>query len=111
METKYFLKGDVLFQEGREDGLAYIVKKGSVILAKGMHGAWSKQVATIEAGGIIGEMALIDDKPHSVTATAAEDGEALVLTREEYLSRVEKSDKVVALIIKTLTNRLRSTYA
>jgi CRP-like cAMP-binding protein len=110
MEAKYFLKGEILFEEGRKDDTAFVIKKGTVSLSRSVHGGWSKSIATIEAGGIIGEMAMIDNLPHSVTATATEDGEALILTRAEYLNRLEKSDKILGLIIKTLTHRLRSTY-
>ena len=111
MEAKYFMNGEILFEEGVKDDVAFIIKKGSVTLSRKMHGGWSKQVATVEAGGIIGEMALIDNQPHSVPAMATEDGEAMVLTREDYLARVNRSDKVLSMIIKTLTHRLRSTYS
>jgi CRP/FNR family cyclic AMP-dependent transcriptional regulator len=110
MDARHFMKGEVLFEEGKKDDRAYIIRKGEVILSRQTHDGWSKQVAVIEAGGIIGEMAMIDNSPHSVTATATEDGEAMILTREDYLGRLQKTDKVLAMMIKTLTKRLRSTY-
>lgn len=111
MESRHFMKGEVLFEEGKKDNIALVIKSGEVILSRNTRSGWSKQVAVIEAGGIIGEMALIDNTTHSVTATASSDGEALIFTREDYLDRLKRTDKVMSLIIKSLTMRLRSTYS
>lgn len=111
MEIRHFMKGEVLFSEGIKDDVALILRKGTVVLSRETRPGWSKQVATVEAGGIIGEMALIDNTPHSVTATASEDGEAMVLTRADLQERLKLTDKVIGLIIKTLTRRLRTTYS
>lgn len=55
-------------------------------------------------------MSLIEDQPHSVTATAREDGEAMVLTRDAYLERVKNSDRVIRIILKRFSEKLRKTY-
>lgn len=110
MEKRYFSQGEILFAEDDSGGVAYVIKSGRVSLTKRTANGMSKAVATIEAGSIIGEMSLIKNAPHSVTATATESGEALILTRDEYKKRLEKSDKVLAMILTSLSDRLRSTY-
>jgi len=110
MEKRTFLEGEVLFAEGERGTKAIILKKGSVSITRATKGGWEKHVATIKEGNIVGEMSLIDDTPHSVTATARQDGEAMVLTREEYKARLAKSDKVLALLLKTFADKLRTTY-
>lgn len=110
MDKRFFTQGEILFAEGDAGGVAYVIKKGCVSLTKRTSNGMSKPVATIEAGSIVGEMSLIKGMPHSVTATATDDGEALILTREEYKARLDKSDKVLAMILRSLSDRLRSTY-
>lgn len=110
LDKRYFTQGEILFAEGDAGGVAYVIKKGRVSLTKRTSNGMSKSVATIEAGSIVGEMSLIKSMPHSVTATATDDGEALILTREEYKARLDKSDKVLAMILRSLSDRLRSTY-
>ncbi len=110
LDKRYFTQGEILFAEGDAGGVAYVIKKGRVSLTKRTSNGMSKPVATIDAGSIVGEMSLIKSMPHSVTATATDDGEALILTRDEYKARLEKSDKVLAMILRSLSDRLRSTY-
>jgi len=110
MEKRTFLEGEILFAEGQQGTRAFIIKKGSVTVTRATKGGWEKHVATIKEGNIVGEMSLIDDSPHSVTATARQDGEAMVLTRDEYKKRLENSDKVLALLLRTFADKLRATY-
>jgi CRP/FNR family transcriptional regulator len=110
VEKRFFSIGEVLFAEDDSSGVAYIIKSGRVSLTKRMPNGTNKVVAAIEAGSIVGEMSLIKNAPHSVTATATEEGQALILTRDEYRKRLDKSDKVLAMILRSITDRLRSTY-
>ena len=106
-----FFSGEVLFSEGDAGGTAYILKKGNVTLTRNTHNGWSKEIATVGSGNIIGELSMIENVPHSVTAKANEDGEAVVLTQDEYKERLQKSDKVLAMVMHALTAKLRSTYS
>ncbi len=110
MENRAFLSGEVLFSEGDTGGVAFIIKKGTVTLTRNTHNGWSKEIATVGAGDIIGELSMIGNKPHSVTAKANEDGEAVIFTQKEYKERLHKTDKVLAMILRALTTKLRATY-
>ena len=92
METRKFLAQEVLFEEGAEPNAAYIIQSGHICLSKQTNKGFSKTIAEIGPGGIIGEVSLITNEPHSVTAIAREDGSALLLTQAEYLQRLERSD-------------------
>lgn len=110
MDKRYFSSGEVLFEEGSRPSVAYVIEEGAVELCKATTHGFSKTVATLGSGNIIGEVALITDSPHSVRAVAKEDGRAMVLTKEDFQARLGKTDKVVAMILKSVTNRLKSTY-
>lgn len=110
MEKRFFSYGEVILQEGDKPSGAYIIKQGKVTLSiKTRHGM-SKEIAEIEAGNIIGEVSLITNSPHSVTAVAHADGQALILTREDFDQRLARSDKVLAMILQSAIRRLKSTY-
>ena len=65
-ETVDLKAGDVLFREGDDANAMYIVKSGSLRILSG-----STVYETVRAGGIVGEMAIIDeDLPRSATVIA-----------------------------------------
>ncbi len=91
-----------IFEEGDQGGCMYIVKEGVVdLMYKG------KLLATIEKGGIFGEMALIDFLPRSATAVAKSDC-VLVPVDEKHFSRLVQETPAFALqVMRVLVQRLR----
>ena len=69
-EIKSFKMGEVLFREGDEADALYLVRKGSVSVAKRLGG---KEVVLnyAPAGNYVGEMGLLSNAPRSATVTAA----------------------------------------
>lgn len=110
MDKRTFTAQEVLFEEGSRSGAAYVIQAGRVILSKRTRNGFSKEIADIGPGEIIDEVSLITDEPHSVTAVAHDNGAALVLSKAEYLERLERSDKVLAMILKSVVARLRGSY-
>ena len=60
-----FWKGQVVFEEGQSGESMYVVKTGTVELRVG-----GRPVEDVQAGGILGEMSLIEKKPRSAMAVA-----------------------------------------
>lgn len=110
MEKRFFSYGEVLFQEGDKPSGALIITEGKVMLSKKTRHGMSKEIAEILAGNIIGEVSLVTNSPHSVTAVAHADGHAMILTREDYNQRLARTDKVMAIVLQSVTARLKSTY-
>jgi len=107
METQKFTAGEVLFSEGEHGTHAYILKAGNVKITKKIKDDTPRTLVTVGPGSIIGEMALVDDAPRAGSAVALEEGEAMVITQEEFQKRLAKSDPVVVLLLKIYTDRLR----
>ena len=63
--------GDTIFTVGDEADELYIIEQGEVDIRLG-----NRLLATLDENAIFGEMALIDDKPRSATAVAADRREA-----------------------------------
>ena len=70
--TRHFTKGETLMREGERGECAYIIESGNVeILVR--RGGQLLQIGTRGPGSILGEMAMIDDKPRTATVRALED--------------------------------------
>jgi len=66
--TRNLSKGKTIFQEGDRGDEFFVVVRGRVEIISG-----DRHFETLEADGIFGEMALIDDSPRSATAVALTD--------------------------------------
>ncbi len=108
------LGGEQTFEPGREifkegdpgDGL-YFVKDGlveiSVSVGENSHHVFS----TIEPGDIFGEMAVLEDKPRSATATAREKTVVHFIPRGDMLNLVARSPALSMALLREISNRLR----
>jgi CRP-like cAMP-binding protein len=76
-----FQDGDVLCHEGRLGREAFVIISGEVEVSRG-----AEHLATLGAGAVVGEMALLDRAPRTATVTAAGTVEALVMNAQEFAS-------------------------
>lgn len=65
-------EGEIIFREGDPGDLLYLVGEGSVKISKSGRGGQQETLGFIQSGNFFGEMALLDGKPRSAMATAAE---------------------------------------
>jgi EAL domain-containing protein (putative c-di-GMP-specific phosphodiesterase class I) len=103
---KHFSKGEVLLREGERGECAYIIESGNVEIVVQRDGV-PIQIGTRGAGSLIGEMAIIDDKPRTATVRAIDDCTVLEITREDFAHRVESADPVVKMVMRIVTGRYR----
>ena len=99
--------GDRLFLEGDPGDRAYIVQSGTLKITKTGDDDIQKTIATVKAGAIIGEIALIDDQPRGATATALEDATLTVISAQEFKARLKSTDPVVFRLLMIFAKRLR----
>lgn len=99
--------GDLLFGEGEQGERAYVVENGVVEVVK-QTSEGSVTLARLGHGEIVGEMALFDNAPRSATVVAVEETTLLSIDRLQIDAKIRNADPTIALLIDTLTNRLRS---
>src|SRR4029077_12131981 len=78
--------GDVLFEEGQPGTCLFVLRSGQLHVLVG-----GTVVETIEPGGMVGEMALLDDSPRSATVVAAIDSELVAIDRKRFLFLVQQT--------------------
>lgn len=105
---KGYLKDEEIFREGAVGLCLYFVEKGKVRLWRGKGGK-KVTLATVEAGGVFGEMALIDDRPRSANATAAEETVLQIIPGDVLQNKLAKADPFIRKLVHILSRNLRQT--
>jgi len=110
MEEVQFGPGDVIFREGDEADAAYFVVEGEVEIrleSSGTHHLGSR----VREGEILGEMALLGDRPRSATAIAATRVRLLPLSDAFFDKHIAGNPGQVRALIGCLVERLRNADA
>ena len=101
-EPQRFDAGKVIMQEGTGGAFMYIVLEGKVAISiKG------GIVARAGAGGVFGEMALVDQSVRAATATAETPCSLLAINRNVFLHLVKTSPAVGAALLAGLAERAK----
>ncbi|MCG5056346.1 MAG: Stp1/IreP family PP2C-type Ser/Thr phosphatase [Myxococcales bacterium] len=102
--------GQGVLKEGEPGDELYIILRGKLKLHKE-----NTFITHLEPGAHLGEMALVDRSPRSVSATAEERSRLLVLRRREFYEIIRKhpplSVKLLWSFVQVLAERLRKTTA
>lgn len=100
--------GDFLFREGDPGDCAYIVDQGQIhlLLRKGQDDVI---VAVVGAGDIVGEMSILDGLPRSASALVTQDCIVRVVSKEQFVERIDSLDPVIKMLISLLLKRLRNS--
>jgi len=105
---KTFETGNVIFKEGEIGNEAYLIRSGYVTIWK-MEAGRVIELAARGPGEIIGEMALIEERPRSASVSAKGKVEVEVITRTELKKMMEGVPEQLSMIIHQLMQRLRDT--
>ena len=96
-------------RQGDEGESAYIVEKGHVEIVIEKENGLVQSLGTRGEGALIGEMAIIDDKPRTATVKALEDCELLEITKSDFERRMAASDPIIQMIAQVVLARYRDT--
>jgi CRP-like cAMP-binding protein len=99
--------GDVLFHEGDSGDVMFVIQSGSVRITKAVGGA-EKVLAVLGRGEFLGEMAILNGKPRTATATVLEPTRCLLIDAKMLESMVARNAEIAVRLIKKLAKRLDS---
>ncbi len=104
LETVTLKGGEVLFREDDTAGSMYVVKRGVLRIVSG-----STIYETVRAGGIVGEMAIIEENtPRSATVVAAIDAELFEIDIAKFLALVDTTPAFSIAVMRAIARRLRA---
>ena len=102
------LPGEVIFREDEVGDTMYMIWSGRVAVLKG-DDASPTILGYRGAGEIIGEMALLENRPRSATLVALDNLRLLGITREKFHQLLLETPTVSLSIMETLSSRLRKS--
>jgi CRP/FNR family transcriptional regulator, cyclic AMP receptor protein len=102
-DFKSFSAGTVIFNQGDPGDYMYVVKEGTVNITVG-----DRLVETVEAGGVFGEMALIDNEARSASASAKTDCQLVPIDGKKFRFLIQQTPFFAQHVIRVLAQRLRN---
>lgn len=96
--------GAILFQAGAPASEMYVVLDGAIDIVRE-----GRVIETIEPGGIVGELALIDDGSRSADAVARTTARLAPVSRERFAFLVQQTPFFALHVMRVLADRLRRT--
>ena len=94
--------GKVVFREGDPGDTVYVVLDGKVDLRVN-----GRLVETVGPGGVLGEMALIEQAPRVASATARTACDLLPISEARFMSMIQQTPHFALQIMKVMASRLR----
>ncbi|WP_304085106.1 Crp/Fnr family transcriptional regulator [Maridesulfovibrio ferrireducens] len=98
-------KGKVIFHEGQESKVAYMIKSGSVNVFKNIDNK-KTVLMTLHRGDIFGEMSLLANEKRSVSVEAASYCELVPLTEDIMNRLLDASPVTIKKIVELLAERV-----
>lgn len=92
-----------VFSEGDEGSEMYVVLEGIIALKVGY-----EIIDIVEAGDVMGEMAIIDAKKRSATAVAKTDCKMVPVSKEKFLTMVQENPAFAIHVMAVLADRIRN---
>jgi EAL domain-containing protein (putative c-di-GMP-specific phosphodiesterase class I) len=105
-----FKKGEILMHQDALEGSAYIIESGTVEILLEKEGQLL-QISTRGPGSIVGEMAMIDDRPRTATVRALDECHVIEVTRDDFLRHVESADPIIKMVMRVIVTRYRDMVA
>jgi CRP-like cAMP-binding protein len=100
--TARFTEGQIIFRQGAAGAMMYVIVNGRVKVS--IEGA---VVDRVGQGGVVGEMALVDQGARAATATAETDVELIALNRNVFLNLVKSNPEFGASLLSAVAERVR----
>ncbi len=99
---RHFESGEKVFLEDETGKEMYLVRSGRVDVI-----TYGTVLENVRAGGLFGEMALVDDGPRSAAAIAAEPTEVVAIDKPTFLALIREDPEFALRVMRLFAIRLR----
>jgi CRP/FNR family transcriptional regulator len=104
-----FPKGARVFHEGDASDACYVIRSGEVRVTREHSDGRAIALATLGAGEIVGELAMLDGEVRSASVEALTDVELLAIAALDMRGLLERNPEITAKLVVALTRRVRET--
>ena len=106
-DEREFQRGEVIFEEGEAGDALYLIISGLAAVVTGRIEAL-RLIALRGPGEIVGEMALVENRPRMATVAALESARVLRISRESFHKLLRLDQEFGLELMRILSGRLRA---
>ena len=107
MRSRRFRRGEVIFHIGDPGDALFVIVAGEVKISLPSETGEEAILATLRAGDVFGELALLDGAPRSASATALSPTETVVLPRDRFRELIATEAGVRDALLASIAGELR----
>ena len=107
MRSRVVLRGEVLYRSGDPGDSLFVVLAGCLQAFRGDRYGRVQTLEILTAGGIVGELSLVDRLPRTATVAALHDAELAVLEFDRLEGVLERHPQMAIALLRYFSGRLR----
>jgi CRP/FNR family cyclic AMP-dependent transcriptional regulator len=107
LRHRHHRRNEVIFHQGDPGDALHVITEGAVKILLPSPEGDEAIIATLQTGDFFGELALLDGRPRSATATTVEATETLMLPRDVFHELLDKHPELRDALFTALANLLR----
>jgi CRP/FNR family cyclic AMP-dependent transcriptional regulator len=108
LDRRVFAPDEIIFKEGEVSRrCAYLVEAGRVEISKKTEDGKDRVLGFIPAGGIFGEMALVDNKPRMAMARAIDTTTVIIISENMLDAKLKKADPFIRGLLNVFVRNIR----
>ncbi len=100
IQMQYFPENHILFNEGDEGDVMYVIKRGEVQVLRD-----NTILALLKDGQFFGEMALVSDETRNATIKSVSDVELLTLSKDDFKYLMETNSSIASIVSYEVVKR------
>jgi CRP/FNR family transcriptional regulator, cyclic AMP receptor protein len=104
-----YSNGAIIFSQGDPGDALYGVVSGKIRISTGSPSGREMFLNIMEPGDTFGEIALLDGRHRTATASAIAQSELIIITRDHFLQLLKREPQLVSHVVQLLCERIRWT--
>jgi len=109
LDRRVFAIDEIIFKEGEVSRrCAYLIESGRVEISKKTEDGKDRVLGYIPAGGIFGEMALVDNKPRMAQARAVDATAVIIISEAMLEAKLKKTDPFIRGLLNVFVRNIRT---
>lgn len=102
-----FARGEVIFQEGSQGDVMYVIREGRVLIKREHSGGRTIALTEMGPGDLFGELAIFDKEARSATAECVEPTRVVALTSGDVTRVLHRNPDIAVKLLQQLSRRIR----
>jgi len=103
-----FERGEVIFQEGSQGDVMYVIRKGRILIKREHAGGRTIALTEMGPGDLFGELAIFDKEARSATAECIEKTNVVALTSGDVTRVLTRNPEIAVKLLQQLSRRIRA---